>query len=122
MPYSVDSAPAELAVCIREFWPEDEWNNAAAISYLESGWSGFAENDTTDLEHPCGSFLYESNGVRFTAEHSVGYFQVNACNLPRDWKWYHLFNARHNAGTAHELWSRRGWRPWLLSSEKLGIA
>lgn len=115
------NAPAELRDAIVEFWPSEEWDNAAAIAQLESGWSAFAENNSTDAEHPCGAFLRIQDGVRVTAERSIGWFQINACNLPADWTPEHLFNTRHNAGTAHEMWSRRGWSPWFFSSRKLGL-
>jgi hypothetical protein len=117
----IEECPDELAQAIREFWPEEEWDNAAAIAQLESGWNAFAENDTTDFEHPCGSVIDRRDGETITAEHSVGWFQINACNLPPDWRWYHLFNTRHNAGTAHQLWSERGWQPWFFSASKLGL-
>jgi hypothetical protein len=120
---SIQDAPEELQVCIREFWPESEWDNAACISKLESGWNAFALNDSTDESHPCGWYLRTDNGVRITAERSVGYFQINACNLPFDWEWQRLYNARHNAGTAHQLWDRAGgkWSPWYFSAGKLGL-
>jgi hypothetical protein len=114
-------APAELQVAIQEFWPADEWDNAAAISQLESGFDAFALANTVDETHPCGSFLRELRGQRVTAERSVGYFQINACNFP-DWEWQRLYNARHNAGTAHMLWSAaNGWRPWYFSALHLGL-
>jgi len=120
---TIDQAPAELQVAIREFWPEEEWNNAADVSRLESGWDAFALNDSTDNEHPCGWYLRTDNGVRITAERSVGYFQINACNLPPDWEWQRLYNARHNAGTAHQLWDRAGrkWSPWYFSAGMLRL-
>ena len=62
-------------------------------------------------------------GVRITAERSVGYFQINTCNLPPDWEWQRLYNARHNAGTAHALWDAAGqrWSPWYYSAGLLGL-
>lgn len=118
----IDEAPEELAAAIREFWPAEEWDNAAAVAQKESGWSAFAEANTTDAAHPCGSFLRYQGGVRVTAERSIGWFQINACNLPADWTPEHLFNTRHNAGTAHEMWSRRGWSPWYFSATSLGLS
>lgn len=117
---TLDDAPVELQVVIMEFWPGAEWNNAAGIARLESGFDAFALNDSTDADHPCGAFLRMQGGVRVTAERSVGYFQINACNYP-DWEWQRLYNARHNAGTAHMLWSERGWSPWYFSARKLGL-
>jgi len=118
---SVADAPAELRVSIQEFWPESEWDNAASISFLESGWDAFAVDNTTDAAHPCGTVLGSVNGVRITAENSIGYFQLNACNFS-SWPSERFFNARHNAGTAHMLWGQRGWLPWYFSAKKLGLA
>lgn len=117
---SIDDAPLELQTVIKEFWPEDEWDNAAAISKLESGWDAFAVANTVDLEHPCGSIIGHRDGVAVSAERSVGYFQLNSCNFP-DWEWQRFYNARHNAGTAHMLWADRGWGPWFFSATRLGL-
>lgn len=118
-----ENAPAELQVAISEFFPQDEWDNAAAISRLESGWNAFAVNDTRRPDAPCGEVVDFRDGVRITAEYSIGYFQINACNLPAGWVPEHLFNARHNVGTAHDLFDRAGasWRPWYFSAKKLGL-
>lgn len=117
---SIDNAPEELAVSIREFFPPEEWDTAASISYLESSWNAFAVHDSTDANHPCGAELGLHNGVRVVAERSVGYFQVDSCNFP-DWEWQRLYNARHNAGTAHLIWSRQGWGAWYFSALTLGL-
>lgn len=118
---SMDAAPAELQVCIREFWPPEEWENAASISQLESAWSAFALRDTTDRFHPCGTRLSSTPDGPITAERSVGYFQINVCNFP-DWEWQRLYNAYENCGTAHMLWSDAGgWRPWYYSAKALGL-
>jgi hypothetical protein len=119
--YGIADAPQELQVAIREFWPESEWDNAAAIAFLESAWSAFAEANTTDPAHPCGSTLRYQDGQRITAERSIGWFQINCCNLPGDWIPEHLFNTRHNAGTAHQMWASRGWWPWYFSATELGL-
>lgn len=121
--------PGELYDAIDEFWPPEEHDNALAVSYLESNWSAFAELDTTDADHPCGAFLRNvpvpstRGTVRVTAEHSIGWFQINACNLPIDWDPRHLFNTRHNVGTAHKLWADAGnsWSPWYFSARQLGL-
>lgn len=119
--FSINDAPSDLAESIREFWPEAEWDNAASIARLESAWNPFAENDSTQGGSiPCGTALYNRDGVQVTAEHSIGYFQINACNFPT-WTPCHFFNARHNAGTAHLLWSTRGWQPWYFSAKQLGL-
>lgn len=120
----IDGTPPELAVAIQEFWPETEWDNAARIAQLESGWNAFAINDSTTPFNPCGSPISRDidTGTIITAERSVGYFQINSCNFP-DWEWQRLYNARHNAGTAHMLWDNAGqtWRPWFFSARKLGL-
>jgi hypothetical protein len=118
--WRVDDAPDELSAPIKEFWPESEWDNAASIAFLESAWNAFAVRDTTGPSTPCGSDLAPIGGVAITAELSVGLFQINACNFP-SWEWQRLYNARHNAGTAHMLWADRGWTPWLFSARTLGL-
>lgn len=119
---SIADSPYELADAVREFWPEEEWDNAVSISFLESGWDAFALNDSTDSGHPCNSFLREIDGVDVFAERSIGLFQINSCNFP-DWEWQRLYNARHNAGTAHLLWEAAGgkWSPWYFSAKQLGL-
>ena len=114
------SPPAELLDAIHEFWPESEWDNAQNVSLLESGWDAFALNDTTSATSPCGAPIGERQGVAISAERSVGYFQIDSCNFP-DWEWQRLYNARHNAGTAHMLWAQRGWSPWYFSAKQLGL-
>jgi hypothetical protein len=116
--------PAELLVCIQAFFPESEWQHALDISRLESGWDAFALNDSTSERVPCGHTLGFTNGIRITAERSVGYFQINSCNFP-DWEWQRLYNAYHNVGTAHMLWDNAGQRwggPWYFSARQLGLA
>ena len=109
-------------MAVEEFWPPEEWDNALAISRLESGWDAFSVNDTTSENHPCGAPLDSVGDVRISAERSVGYFQINSCNFP-DWEWQRFYNARHNAGTAHLLWEQAGrsWSPWFFSARKLGL-
>lgn len=113
-------APTELGVSIAEFWPAEEWDNAASIAYLESGFDAFAVADTTANGVPCGTPLRLQDGVEVVAERSVGYFQLNSCNFP-DWEWQRFYNARHNAGTAHLLWAEQGWEPWYFSAKQLGL-
>jgi hypothetical protein len=112
--------PMELRVCIQEFFPDWEYDNAASISYLESSWYAFAANNTVTPTHPCGSVIEVRNGVAITAELSLGYFQLNSCNFP-DWDPWRFFNCRHNVGTAHMLWDERGWAPWYYSATRLGL-
>jgi hypothetical protein len=113
-------APCELRCGIREFFPMQEWENAANVSYLESAWNAFAVRDTRDADHPCGSIVGQRLGVSLSAEYSIGYFQVNACNYP-DWPAERFFNARHNVGTAHAIWVSQGWAAWYFSAQKLGL-
>lgn len=119
---ALKDAPWELASGIKAFWPESEWENAAAISQLESGWDAFADNNTTGPAAPCGATLSVVEGFHTYAEHSVGYFQINVCNFPT-WIWQRLWNAYQNCGTAHMLWSNAGekWTPWLESATKLNL-
>jgi hypothetical protein len=120
MPQLLVDAPEEIQGPIREFWPESEWDNAASISFLESAWKWYAENDTQTPTIGCGSIIGVHDGVSVAAEHSIGYFQINACNFPT-WNPAHFFNARQNAGTAHALWVERGWSPWYFSAKELGL-
>jgi len=115
-------APEELMVCIREFWSENEWENAANIAQLESGFDAFAKLDTSDGGRLCGKVIEQRDGVNVTGELSVGYFQINSCNFP-GWEWQRFYNARHNAGTAHMLWEQAGkrWSPWYFSAKRLGL-
>lgn len=119
---TISDAPPELQVAIQEFWPESEWDNAASIAELESGYDAFALNDTATPYGGCGATIRFDGGVRITAERSVGYFQINSCNFV-GWEWQRLYNARHNAGTAHALWDAAGssWEPWYFSAVKLGL-
>lgn len=117
---TIADAPEELAAGIREFFPESEWDNAAAICSLESAFDAFAVNDSVDSSHPCGSPLRMDGRIQVFAERSVGYFQINTCSFP-NWEWQRLYNARHNAGTAHLIWSRQGWGAWYYSATRLGL-
>ena len=117
---AIDDCPAELRQAIQEFWPPEEWDNAANISKLESGWNAFALLDTATRSGGCGKPAGSINGVPTTAEYSVGWFQINTCNFPT-WNPHHFYNTRHNAGTAHMLWEQRGWQPWFFSATTLGL-
>lgn len=118
--HSLSDAPAELQVAIAEFWQEEERDNAAAIAFLESGYDAFAILDTTNGDRPCGTRFTDALGRDVSAERSVGYFQINSCNFP-DWEWQRFYNARHNAGTAHLIWTQQGWAAWFYSATKLGL-
>lgn len=118
---SIDEAPAELADAIREFFPPEQLDNAASISFLESGWNAFAFNDTSQWPVDASGFIYYIGGVGIAPERSVSYFQIETLHLPPAWHWWDLFNVRHNVGTAHLYWSERGWSPWQLSAKALGL-
>lgn len=120
--YSIDSAPPELADAIREFFPSEQWDNAASIAKLESDWRWDALDDTTTVEFPCGATIRTTeDNVAISAERSIGFFQINSCNYP-NWNHCHFYNTRQNVGTAHALWAERGWSPWYFSSRQLGLA
>lgn len=117
---SLTDAPLELQTCIREFWPEENWEEAANVSFLESHWNPFAIADSRSTLLKCGDLVRTINGVAVFAEFSLGYFQINSCNFP-DWDPYAFYNARHNCGTAHMLWAERGWSPWYFSAVALDL-
>jgi hypothetical protein len=118
---TIDDAPSELAQAIMEFFPPEEWENAAQVARLESNWEWDALNDSTEGgKVPCGTAIGEHAGVEISAERSIGYFQINSCNYP-EWNPCHFYNVRQNTGTAHALWEQRGWRPWYFSAQKLGL-
>ena len=119
---TLQDAPIELQVSIQKYFPESEWDNASAIAFLESGFNAFAQNNTTDADHPCGSSLGYRDGVAISAENSLGYFQINMCNYP-DANPYTQWNADNAAGTAHMLWDNAGrrWSPWYFSAKQLGL-
>jgi hypothetical protein len=116
---ALGDAPRELQEAIMEFWPSREWDNAAGIAKLESNFNAFALNNSA-ADFGCGGHMGTVNGVEIAGERSVGYFQINSCNFP-DWEWQRLYNARHNAGTAHMLWEQSGWSPWYFSAKRLGL-
>jgi hypothetical protein len=117
---TIQDAPMEFQVAVYEFFPEAEWDHCAQVAELESKFDAFALDNTVDDQHPCGSIIRVIDGVDVSAERSVGYFQINSCNFP-DWEWQRLYNARHNVGTAHLIWSQQGWKAWFFSAQKLGL-
>lgn len=118
--FSVDDAPDDLAYEIKRY-TDWNWDEAASISKLESGWRWDAELDTTEGGAiPCGTVIGELDGVLITAERSLSYFQINTCEFP-DWNVDQLWNTKQNVGTAHMLWNQRRWSPWYLSARKLGL-
>jgi hypothetical protein len=117
---NLEDAPCEVQCAIREFFPEEEWQNAVNVFWLESKLDPFAVADTRDPDHPCGSLLRTVGGVEVLAEYSIGIAQINACNFP-DWPPERFFNVRHNIGTAHLIWTRQGWAAWWFSAKTLGL-
>ena|SRR5689334_18715504 len=122
MTLGFENAPVDLKQAIQSFWPMEEWANAANIAYLESSWIWHAVDDTTDDKTPCGTVLRVVDGEKITAELSIGYFQINACNF-LSWAPWTLMDPYQNAGTAHMLWDQAGqsWRPWYFSAKQLGL-
>lgn len=120
-PPSLSNAPDQLVYWIHEFFEKDQWINAANIAWFESGWRSDATNDTRSPDHPCGSIIGERDGVQISAEWSIGYFQINACQVPADWDPERLYIPRENVGTANDLFVRRGWTPWYFSAKQLGL-
>jgi hypothetical protein len=120
MELTADNAPCELQCGIRKYWESEEWNNAARISWLESDWDAFAVRDTTDAMHSCGARLDSALSIPIYAERSISYFQINSCNFP-GWEWQRLYNADHNCGTAHLIWTQQGWGAWYFSAKALGL-
>lgn len=117
----IDAAPLELADAIREFWPAEQWDNAAAVAQLESAWNAFAFVDTSAWPVDANGFIYYIGTVGVSRERSVSYFQIDTLSLPPGWRWFDLFNVRHNVATAHLYWTERGWRPWFFSATALGL-
>lgn len=116
----LEDAPRELQDEVTEFFPEEQWDACASVSWLESNWDPFAVNDTTSPTQPCGTYLGTYDGMRSYAERSVGWFQINSCNYPQ-WEWQRFYNTRHNVGTAHMIWRFQGWGAWLRSAKALGL-
>jgi len=112
--------PADLVAKIQEFFPESQWVNALDIAWLESGWNPDATNATALTSGGCGARLQSRDGVSIQAEFSIGYFQINMCNLP-GWSIGALYRAHDNVGTAHHMWRQRGWQPWYFSAKALGL-
>jgi hypothetical protein len=118
---TLSDAPAELQDGIRRYFPQSEWDNAAAIAQLESDFDAFALNDTASQNGGCGVVISERDGMQIESERSVGYFQINSCNYPT-WEWQRLYNADHNAGTANMIFAEQGWQAWYFSAHRLGLA
>lgn len=116
----ISDCTPELQFAIKHWWPETEWNNAASIAFLESSLDPFARRDTRDTDHPCGSVIATGDSGDITAELSIGYFQINTCNVPGV-EPERFYNAWYNATWAFMLWRDRGWNPWYFSAERLGL-
>jgi hypothetical protein len=115
------SAPAPLSDAIRRYFPQDEWINAVRVAYYESGWNRTAVRDTRDRAGgQCGVriWLPEVNSWGWT-EHSIGYFQINACAHGGD---YGLWTDTYaNVEKAADLWQSGGWSHWLITARKIGL-
>lgn len=93
----LESAPLEVQNAIRAYFPQEEWENAAAISKCESGWNSRAWNQA--------------------GEDSRGLFQINVQAHPNAGN---MFDITENVAYASRLWRDQGWRPWACAS-LLGI-
>jgi murein DD-endopeptidase MepM/ murein hydrolase activator NlpD len=103
----VNSAPARLRAAITKRWPRSEWDNAAAISFNETGgsWKEDAHKDDA-------------------IEDSRGVFQVNVRpNANPQFAGWDLFDYETCALAAYEIWSGSGnsWRAWS-TAPGLGLA
>lgn len=114
-------APPRLSAAIMAFWPEENWGDAAMVSYGESSWKYNAVNDTRWRGGgECGVRYWYSDEVGWaTTEYSVGYFQINICA--------HGFNQDyweqpdHNVAKAVRLYHESGWSPWTVTARRLGL-
>ncbi|MYH41587.1 MAG: hypothetical protein F4150_07495 [Chloroflexi bacterium] len=96
-----DAAPAEVQAAIAEFFPRDEWENAAAIALCESGFRLDAHN-LSDIED------------------SRGLWQINV-RANADMLEYDLWSARGNAHAAAIIFERQGWAAWKHCATGLGL-
>lgn len=117
---SIDEAPDDLAYEIKRY-DDWDWDEAASISWLESGWRWDELNDTVKTSgRRCGEVIKVIDEIPVTAEISCSYFQLNSCDYPGTPIWF-FFNTKQNVGTAHALWNERGWEPWFFSARELGL-
>lgn len=114
-------APDDLSEYIRQYFPEDEWENAARVSYYESGWRDDAENDTRwRVNGRCGERYWYSDEVGWAdTEWSIGYFQINICAHGGDKAFW--TDAENNVKEAADLFDAEGWRPWLVTARRLHL-
>ena len=96
-----DAAPAAVQEAIAEFFPEEEWENAAAIARCESGFRLDAHN-LSDIED------------------SRGLFQINV-RANADMLEYDLWSVRGNAHAAAIIWERQGWDAWRHCATGAGL-
>lgn len=89
---TIASAPSWLQDLIRAHFPQREWDNAARISYAESGWSPNAWANT-DIED------------------SRGLFQINIRAHPNV-AGQNMFDPALNVQYAALLQAAQGWNPW----------
>lgn len=113
--------PPELRVAIQGFWPEEEWEHAAAISNLESGWRLNARAYVTQDQVNDWNRLHPDD-IR-SVEDSRGPFQVNIYAHPWADAGRLLTDWAYASWAGRVVWLRAGgrWSPWFYSAKKLGL-
>lgn len=96
-----NQCPGMLKEAISTYFPVSQWENAARISYCESGWREDAHHESD-------------------VENSKGVFQINALAHPDLDSSLNLFTYWDNTRAASTVWSRSGnrWRPWYCCARK----
>lgn len=112
--------PNSVASLIKKHFKPSDWVAASEISYMESGWSTTAVNDTTakgggELNVP----YVTGGGLHALTEQSVGLFQINVGAWGGDiatWS-----NPEANVAKAAQLRNLTGgWGSWKVSAGRLG--
>lgn len=114
------TAPTWLSNLVRKYFNPQDWVKALEVSYMESGWSTSAINDTRgkaggDLNQP----YVTAGGLHALTEDSVGLFQINiGAHGGTEGYWS---NPELNVAKAAELVNRSGgWGDWKISAGRLG--
>ena len=95
-------APDAARSLIQQYFPANEWENAAKIGECESGWVATAHN---------------SRG-----EDSRGWFQINiGPGANTDMANLSLFDPEVNVRAAVIIWKRQGWQAWLNCAIRTGV-
>lgn len=111
--------PQDVSEAIKRHWQQAQWVHAAEVSFLESGWSNTAENNTLN-RGPCGTRYWYSDAVGWAqTEDSVGIFQINICAHGGTREQWHDPDA--NAAKGAALFASVGWTPWRISAGRLGL-